>query len=221
MAGVLPMAELLTTPSQGGQKHPNWPKWAASVLVFGLDHPTDLLPLDDWGGKYGTLGNRRLIGVGDRMIDWLSMDCGIRAHSLPYPPHAGGIFLKEAAVAAGLGIIGKNNLMVSPRFGAHLRFRALLLDAPLKGATAPPVFDPCHGCDAPCRRRCPQEAFRDGHFNVDRCRRQMQRDYACRQPPTNTGIGAAGLYLLRFCRICELSCPVGEKQPPADSQSSG
>lgn len=207
-AGVLPMATLLETPSLSGQRHPNWPKWAASALVFGLDHPPDNLPLDYWGGKFGTLGNRHLIDIGDRMIDWLRADCGVRAHNLPYPPHAGGIFLKEAAVKAGLGVIGKNNLLVSPRFGPRLRLRALFLDLPVDMPLPEAGFDPCGSCDAPCLSHCPQEAFRDGRYTVERCRRQMRIDQRRREPATNENLGVAGKYLKQVCRVCELSCPL-------------
>lgn len=208
-AGVLPMATLLTTPSLSGQRHPNWPKWAASALVLGLHHPPDNLPLDYWGGKYGTLGNRLLIDVGDRMIDWLAAECGIRAHNLPYPPHAGGIFLKEAAVKAGLGVIGKNNLLVSPSFGPRLRLRALFMDLTVDAAPSDAGFDPCRGCDAPCMYHCPQEAFKDGLYSVARCRRQMRLDQRRRPPSSTDDIGVTGKYLKRVCRNCELSCPVG------------
>jgi epoxyqueuosine reductase len=208
-AGILPLETLLAVPSHDGRRHPNWPKWAETALVFGLHHPPGNLPLDYWGGKYGTLGNRRLIGIADRMADWLTTEYRVRVHGVPYPPDAGGIFLKEAAAAAGLGIIGRNNLLVSPLFGPHLRLRALLLDIP--AGTPPPAtgFDPCRGCSAPCRQQCPQNAFGDGQFNVDRCRRQMRQDQSWRMPSVSAGVGAAGRYLIRFCRACELSCPVG------------
>jgi epoxyqueuosine reductase len=35
---------------------------------------------------------------------------------LPYKVEEGGMFLKDAATLAGLGIIGKNNLLITPEF---------------------------------------------------------------------------------------------------------
>lgn len=208
-AAVLPMASVLDTPSQKGARHPDWPRWAASVLVFALDHPPDNRPLDYWGGKYGTLGNRRLIGISDRITGWLTGECGLRAVCLPYPPGSGGVFLKEVAVKAGLGVIGRNNLLVSPVFGAHLRLRGLMTALPVDAPRPLEGFDPCRGCAAPCQTRCPQEAFLDGEYCVERCRQQMRMDQSVRLPAAKAGTGAAGRYLTPFCRVCELSCPVG------------
>lgn len=211
LAGILTLDSLLDTPSQGGRPHPYWPRWAISVLVYGLHHPADQLQLDRWGGKLGTPGNRQLISVGTRTIEKLAHVYGIHAHDLPYSPSSGGIYLKEAAVKAGLGVIGKNNLLITPEFGPHLRLRAMLLDLPLDGASPMSAFDPCRGCPAPCWYRCPQEAFADGGYNVDRCRLQLQRDEMWPLPHDITVTGADERYVIEYCRECDLSCPVGSR----------
>ncbi len=211
VAGVLTLESLLDTPSQGGQRHAYWPKWAASALVYGLHHPADRPQLDHWGGKLGTPGNRRLIDIGLGMIDRLATSHGIRAHDLPYSPPSGGIYLKEAAVNAGLGVIGKNNLLVTPEFGPHLRLRAMLLDLAVEDALPMSAFDPCRGCPAPCWYRCPQEAFADGSYSVDRCRLQLQRDEMWPLPYDETTTGVDERYVIAYCRECDLSCPVGSR----------
>jgi len=40
---------------------------------------------------------------------------GINACPLPYRVEQGGILLKDAAVLAGLGVTGKNNLVITPQ----------------------------------------------------------------------------------------------------------
>jgi epoxyqueuosine reductase len=211
LAGVLTLDSLLDTPSQGGQHHPYWPKWASSVLVYGLHHPPDQPQLDRWGGKLGTPGNRQLIGIGARMIETLAQVYVIQAHDLPYAPSSGGIYLKEAAVKAGLGVIGKNNLLVTPEFGPHLRLRAMLLDMSVDDAPLMSTFDPCRDCPAPCWYRCPQEAFSDGSYRADRCRHQLQRDEMWPLPHDKSTTSFDERYVIAYCRECDLSCPVGSR----------
>ena len=50
-------------------------------------------------------------------------ELGINALSLPYQIEFGGTFLKDSAVLAGLGVIGKHNLLVTPEFGSDLRLQ--------------------------------------------------------------------------------------------------
>ena len=209
VAGVLSLESLLDTPSQGGQLHAYWPKRATSALVFGLHHPPDQPHLDRWGGKLGTPGNRQLISIGAQLVEKLAHFYGIRAHDLPYAPSSGGIYLKEAAAKAGLGIIGKNNLLVTPEFGPHLRLRAMLLELTVEDASPISAFDPCCDCDAPCWYRCPQEAFADGGYSVDRCRQQLQRDEMWPLPYDETTTSIDDRYVIAYCRECDLSCPVG------------
>jgi len=50
--------------------------------------------------------------------------------------------LKDAAVLAGLGCIGKNNLLLTPEYGSRVRLRAFTIDLVLP-STGPLPFDPC------------------------------------------------------------------------------
>jgi len=89
----------------------------------------------------------------------LNEEFSINARPLSYRIEEGGIFLKDAAALAGLGIIGKNNLLITPEYGPRVRLRALFLDLDLE-PTGPIDFAPGEACDMPCRRACPQKAFR-------------------------------------------------------------
>ncbi|MEA3231699.1 MAG: hypothetical protein U9Q05_08095 [Thermodesulfobacteriota bacterium] len=62
------------------------------------------------------------------MSIWLEKEKGITAEKLPYHIESGGIFLKDAAALAGLGCIGKNNMLVLMKYGPRVRLRALLLN---------------------------------------------------------------------------------------------
>lgn len=134
-----------------------WPEDAVSAVVIGLAHPADKPELDWWDGK-GTPGNRILIQINGQLAEWVENGFDIKTYKPPYLIENGGIFLKDAAVNAGLGAIGKNNLVITPQYGPRIRFRALLLNQEAK-ATDSPAFNPCEGCAEPCRKACPVSAF--------------------------------------------------------------
>jgi epoxyqueuosine reductase len=117
---------------------------------------------------------------------------------------AGLIFLKEAAVMAGLGVIGRNNLLITPQYGANVRLRALFLDKEILD-DKPLRFAPCDDCPAPCRRACPQNAFKSGTFQRSLCSIQMLKDEADQKMITMEGKAIA---VVSYCRACEWACPV-------------
>jgi epoxyqueuosine reductase len=173
-------------------------------MVLALAHGVAQPKLDWWGVPGGTHGNRKLQATAEALKVWLAETLKIQAQLLPYQPEEQGIFLKDAAALAGLGVIGANNLLITPDYGPRIRLRGLLMDIELE-PTRPVDFSPCETCDRLCWHACPQAAFASGAYDVERCRRQMQTDEANRYPET----GADGLPVLyvKYCRACELSCP--------------
>lgn len=142
-----------------------WPADAVSAVVIGVAHNPDEPELDWWDGK-GTPGNRILVGINRSLSEWIENTFSIKTYKLPYFVEKGGIFLKDAAVMAGLGCIGKNNLVITPGYGPRIRFRALLLDREAE-ATGPLEFNPCEGCKQPCRKACPIKAFQNTVYSAD------------------------------------------------------
>jgi epoxyqueuosine reductase len=179
-----------------------------SLLVTALVHEPSRPELDWWDDrKGGTPGNRRMEKTGLNLAGWLGQELGVKTHILPYHVERGGVFLKDAAVLAGLGIIGRNNLLVTPDYGPRIRLRAMLVEVEV---ASPEIlgFHPCTKCDAPCTRGCPREAFARGSYRRPSCAEQMAHDEA------NT-IGVPGgeedtgqLRCTPYCRACELACPV-------------
>jgi epoxyqueuosine reductase len=200
----------------------NWPESVRSVLVIGLLHPKDKPELDWWDGK-GTPGNRILIDIIKRTSQQIENNLKIKTHKLHYYVEKGGIFLKDAAVLAGLGCIGKNNMLITPSGGPRVRLRALFLDAEIQ-PTGPIAFDPCADCKTFCRRVCPENAMdgkvaifkskeftehlpgRDGSYNRDLCNVRMEKDVN-ESSKNNYGKQAT----TKYCRKCEFVCPVGKK----------
>jgi epoxyqueuosine reductase len=120
----------------------------------------------------------------------------------------GGVFLKDAGVLAGLGVIGKNNLMITPEYGPRVRLRALFLEVDLK-PTGPIEFTPCKYCERPCHQACPENAFCSGSYNVTLCEPEMQRNRTTLITVDGVVVGMdSPCQVEKFCRECELSCPV-------------
>jgi len=142
---------------------------------------------------------------------WLGEELGINALSLPYQIEYGGCFLKDASVLAGLGAIGKNNLLVTPEFGTRVRLRGIFMEAELK-PTGPIDFDPCNGCDMPCRKVCPRKAFANGKFERELCKQETDlRDATMEMLDGDImGIEVPSL-VAKYCRKCEFACPVAKE----------
>ena len=211
------------TGDQALRKKPlfDWPDAVKSVLVIGLSHPEDRPELDWWDGR-GTPGNRMMIDIIKRTSQEIENGMNIKTRKMHYYVEKGGIFLKDAAVLAGLGCIGKNNMLVTPSVGPRLRLRALFLESEI-----PPNgimdFDPCSNCKVYCRRVCPEKAMnetasifksvecphplpgRDGTYDRALCNIRMKKDI---EESTENDLGKQPT--IKFCRKCEFVCPVGK-----------
>ena len=206
LAGIASVASLKSSPSSQTTGLGVWPPEAKSTLVLALAHQESEPELDGWGVQGGTAGNRQLQLMSDQLKGSLAEIFEIAAQPLPYHVEKGGIFLKDAAMLAGLGIIGANNLLITPQFGPRVRLRALFLDCEL-APTGPLNFSPCDDCNQPCWEACPQQAFVSGTYHRSSCNKQVQADRANRVSLENEQ--RAGLPLIKYCRACELTCPVG------------
>jgi len=190
-------------------------KWEAeeqTLLVFAVAHPMEQPELDWWVGENDPPGNRMLMEIARSLKAWAEEAYpGVQIFLKPYHVEKGGVYLKDAAVEAGLGCIGRNNLLITPQFGPRVRLRAVGLNLALP-ATPRPDFAPCAGCAAPCRSACPQGAFDqriytsadgaclpggDGQYYRLSCAMEMAKNEG---EPGET---------VRYCRACEWSCPVG------------
>jgi epoxyqueuosine reductase len=219
------------TEDAGGSKRGivTWPEGARSAVVLAVSHSEKNPHLDWWissGGSAGnTEGNRLLIKTVAKVSAWLEEAHRIRCFKIPYHIEGGGVYMKDAAVLAGLGCIGKNNMLITPQYGPRLRLRVVLTDADLP-STGAINFDPCDTCTAPCRKVCPQDAFaeqiylasdygidtlpgRDGGYSRLRCNRQMVKDESQREVVGAEEANGRPMKQVKYCRKCEMVCPIG------------
>jgi epoxyqueuosine reductase QueG len=80
---------------------------------------------------------------------------------------------KHIAQAAGIGWIGRNNLLVSKRYGARVRLLTVLTNLPLRSDS--PLSEGCGSCRA-CMSVCPAGAIKEERKDFDhvRCYDQLK-----------------------------------------------
>ncbi|MBI5966237.1 MAG: epoxyqueuosine reductase [Deltaproteobacteria bacterium] len=105
---------------------------------------------------------------------------------------------KHVARQAGLGWIGRNNLLVRPDFGARLRLITVLTNMPLK--VDKPLPWGCQDCRA-CLSSCPSQSIKERPEDFDHlgCYQQIK-----------VLVKAAGISQ-NICGLCVKACP-GKKQ---------
>ncbi|WP_051564059.1 hypothetical protein [Desulfovermiculus halophilus] len=218
-AGIAAVQDVLDGPSYKAEAAGNWETghsenptpWlenAHSLLVLAMHHPEEN-PRLDWFDRGNTAGNRHMTKVSKELADWLYNTHGVRAQALPYHVEKGGVYLKDAAVFAGLGVVGKNNLLLDHKWGPRVRLRAVLIQGNLPPGRPLEGFQPCEGCDMPCRSACPADAFAQGQYDRVTCIQRLNSD---RANPIDSGqkdSEGSPILVTDWCRRCEFACPVG------------
>jgi epoxyqueuosine reductase QueG len=92
---------------------------------------------------------------------------------LDWKSQRGHLSHKHVARAAGLGWIGRNNLLVNETFGSRVRLATILTDLPL--VTNSPSVKDCGPCRA-CMKVCPVGAIKERQEDFDhlRCYEQLK-----------------------------------------------
>ena len=222
LAGIARISDLKNAPSYATyDENPFYPEYKGvewkqehkSVLVWGLAHPAAEPVLDWWSLKVRgfTPGNRELAAQSKRLRVWLNEELGMGALSLPYQIEYGGAFLKDAAVLAGLGVFGRDNLLITPEYGPRVRLRGIFLEADLEPTPRLEGFGPCAMCSKPCQRVCPRTAFRSGRYERTLCKQEQDQLDVDFEVLDGSLLGLdEPSNVTKYCRACELACPVGQ-----------
>jgi len=109
--------------------------------------------------------------------------------------HGRGILsLKHAAVLAGLGVMGRNTLLLNHRYGNMLWLGAVLVSAGLQG-DPPAGYRGCPRTCTLCLDACPQQALDGQTIDQKRCRER------------SISVTEGGGWLLS-CNTCRKACPL-------------
>lgn len=117
---------------------------------------------------------------------------------------------RTLAVKAGLGFIGKNQMLINPSFGASIFLGELLTDVPLTTDSSDPNLNRCGACRK-CIESCPAGALQaDGEFRVEKCINYLTIEH---KGSINPNIASKTGNRIFGCDDCVTVCPFYKKAP--------
>jgi epoxyqueuosine reductase len=179
---------------------------ARSAVVVALDYggkqPSGPIARYARGDDYHDVMLERL----RELHAWLERECG---HSIAGKAYVdtGPILERDLARRAGLGWIGKNTMLISPKHGSFFFIGALLLDIELQ-PDAPFDSDRCGSCTR-CLDACPTRAFVEPRvMDARRCISYLTIEHRSAIDPALQPLMGELLY---GCDICQDVCPWNHK----------
>ncbi len=151
---------------------------AKTVIVLANELFSEVVQYLTSGRKTGELVMRDLFSRNSNIVnghlDWESYKLVKELHKLGYsgiPLTAGDapfdarflkgmLSYKEAAVAAGMGVIGWNTMLLTPEYGARIRLSCVVTDASLENTGSSIDYIPCSDCKGACVKVCPVQAIK-------------------------------------------------------------
>ena len=179
------------------------PEGTKTVIVLAIWMEDPILDLwlhlpswEDQGKPDRAFEDEILRGVSLRLSLLLERE-GYWAEPANYEP---GLYLKEAGALAGLGIIGKNNLLITEKYGPRIRLRAVNTNASLKPDLIMESLDYCHECNK-CVDACPANAFDSGKYDKEACLSYCENN-----------MKEISKYSALWCMDCSNICPIGKRR---------
>ncbi len=149
-----------------------------------------------WGRDYHRVVGERM----ERFAGAISVRWGARAR---WYVDTGPVFEKAYAVAAGLGFVGRNSLLIHPRYGSFIFLGSVLTELEV-ASSARPIGDGCGRCQA-CVSACPTGALdRSRVLDAGQCLAHLTVSDRSPPDPALAPRLAGNLY---GCDLCQDVCP--------------
>ena len=114
---------------------------------------------------------------------------------------------KMVATRAGLGWIGKTDLLITKKFGPRLRLTSILLRDPVIPESRPLNISRCGTCNI-CVEICPAKAANGKSWDITIEREEFYDAWKCRNQCAEFGRERLSMDA-RVCGICVAACPIG------------
>lgn len=179
---------------------------ARSVIVLAihlLDASLESAPNREYSVTYSVV-NRELDRTAFLVAKFLQ-DKGYRALQVPASPpydvssNMGDLSHRHAGYLAGLGVFGKNSLLLTTKFGPRIRLVSIITDAPLT-PDKPLNLDLCNDCHK-CIQACPAGALK-GERIVDKLKCDAHHVEVGKQLQLGDWD--------QICGVCVRVCPIGK-----------
>ncbi len=116
------------------------------------------------------------------------------------------IDLRRAAVQAGLGVMGENNLVLNREWGPRMRFTAVFAEMDVD-LDQPMQTEVCRMC-AICVRECPTEAIDGAEFERSECLAEFDPGPKMKEIQRREVFHVTE-YTKEQCSLCITTCPYG------------
>jgi len=178
----------------------------ALATVYNVDRPYSVTNADPrtaalaryaWGDDYHVVIQERL----DRLLEWLRGAAGERFEGRAYVD-TGPVQERVYAQYAGIGWIGKNTCVISPRLGSWIFLSEIITNLDLE--TDAPAVDQCGKCTR-CLDACPTGALLEpGVLDSNRCLSYLTIENKSAIPDEHRDAIGHHAY---GCDICQDVCP--------------
>ena len=182
-------------------------KKAKSIIIIGV-HLYDII-LDAWSENQGSGKSFHFLdSILENYCNHIKHfleQFNYQAEIITYTP---GIYLKDAAALAGIGPIGKNNLIITSEFGSQVRLRAIATTAPLKNGEPITESHYCKECNL-CINSCPAGAINEQGYSKSRCLLFNL-----------SNLKKLSKYTSIWCNVCIEVCPISKKAISSNIEGS-
>ncbi len=162
------------------------------------DSPHGRVAAYAWGADYHEVIVPLLEQAARQTAAWLGRPAAWRAYT-----DTGPILERDFASTAGLGWIGKNTCLISPRHGSYFLLGELLLDVALE-PDPPFTSDQCGSCRR-CIEACPTACIRpDRTLEAGRCISYLTIEHKGAIPPELRPLMGDWVF---GCDVCQQVCP--------------
>ena len=121
---------------------------------------------------------------------------------------------KTVATRAGLGWIGKNALLITPKYGSAIRISSVITNMPI--LTDIPINESRCGTCTNCVDACPASAIKGTMWDLASTRDELLNPYKCRRKARELSNAKIGIEI-SLCGICVEVCPFTKRYTKIDN----